>query len=413
MAPGGPGIDRRRALRLLGLGLVSTTTVPWLASCSSDDGSSGPATTATEGRDTTAPPRSTTTAPPGGASLGPLGEPDANGLRLPEGFTSRVVARSNEEIAGTGFTWHGNPDGGACFAQDDEGWIYVSNSEQGDGGVGMLRFDAEGEITAAARICQGTAINCAGGATPWETWLSCEEFAGGQVWECDPLGRTPAEVRPALGVFKHEAVAVDPAAEVLYLSEDEPDGAFYRFVPAPWPSLDAGRLEVLAGPEGDRRWAEVPDPSAAQEPTRNQVPDVVRFAGGEGLAHHEGTTYLSTKGDNRIWACDGTDVEIVYDAATTEAMDEDGSGPVLTGVDNITVDAGGDRYVAEDGGNMDIVRLGPDGLIEKILQLPGVEESEITGPAFSPDGTRLYFSSQRNPGVTYEVSGPFPHASPT
>ena len=199
---------------------------------------------------------------------------------------------------------------------------------------------------------------------------------------------------------------------MLYLSEDEPDGALYRFTPAAWPSLDEGELAVLAGAEGDRRWEPVLDPAGvngpAATPTRNQVADVVRFNGGEGLAHFEGTTYLSTKGDNRIWALDGQDVEVVYDAATTEVTDE--AGALLTGVDNITVDIAGDRYVAEDGGTMDIIRLGPDGIIEQVCQLVGIEGSEITGPAFSPDGTRLFFSSQRDPGRTYEVSGPFPHA---
>lgn len=401
-------MDRRRVLRLMGMGLVTTAVLPWVAACS-DDGDGDAA--ATDGSDDPTTTASTTTEPPAPVRLGPLGEPDENGVRLPEGFTSRVLATTGEVVAATGYTWHVSPDGGAVFPQDDGGWIYVSNCEDAaTGGAGMIRFDADGEITDAGRICEGTFVNCAGGATPWGTWLTCEEIPNGRVWECDPLGETPAEVRPALGTFKHEAVAVDPVAEVLYLSEDEPDGAFYRFTPAAWPSLDEGELAVLAGPEGDRRWEPLPDPAGATTPTRNQVPDVVRFNGGEGLAHFEGTTFLSTKGDNRIWACDGDDVEVVYDAAATEAVDEAGN-PLLRGVDNIAVDAGGDRYVAEDGDTMDIVRLGPDGIVEQVCQVTGTEGSEITGPAFSPDGTRLYFSSQRDPGRTYEVSGPFPHAT--
>lgn len=402
-------MDRRRVLRLMGVGLASSAVAPWLVGCSSDDGTSTDAArTSTTG--TTTPPSTGTTTPPG--PLGALGEPDANGLRLPEGFTSRIVATSGDEVEGTGYTWHGNPDGGATFAVEGGGWVYVSNSEEGEtGGVSMVRFEADGTIAEAARILDGTDVNCAGGATPWDTWFSCEEVPDGQVWECDPFGAEEAVARPAMGIFKHEAACVDPAAEVVYLSEDEPDGALYRFTPDSWPDMSAGTLEVLAGPEGDRRWAEAPEPGGGSEnPTRNQVDDVVRFNGGEGLAHFEGTTYLATKGDNRVWALDGDDVSVVYDASTTEVT-EDGEG-VLTGVDNITVDAGGDRYVAEDGGNMQIVRLADDGTIEPIVQVADVEGSEVTGPAFSPDGTRLYFSSQRNPGVTYEVSGPFPHASP-
>jgi len=399
-------------LRLMGLGLVSTAVLPWVAGCSDDDGesSSGGTTTAPA---TTASTTTTTTAPPAPVRLGPLGEPDANGVRLPEGFTSRILATTGEVVAGTEYVWHVSPDGGAVFPQDDGGWVYTSNCEDPvAGGAAMIRFDADGEIVAAGRICEGTYINCTGGATPWGTWLTCEEIGNGQVWECDVLGATPAVVKPALGVFKHEAVAVDPEAQVLYLSEDEGDGALYRFTPAAWPSLDEGELAVLAGAEGSRRWEPLTDPAGVNGesaiPTRNQVADVVRFNGGEGLAHFEGTTYLSTKGDNRIWALDGQDVEVVYDAATTEVTDE--AGALLTGVDNITVDVAGDRYVAEDGGTMDIIRLGPDGIIEQVCQVTGVEGSEITGPAFSPDGSRLYFSSQRDPGRTYEVSGPFPHA---
>ncbi len=409
MTPGDQDYDRRRVLRLMGMGLVSTAVLPWVAACSSDDdGDDAGGTTTTAGASSTT--ASTTTEPPAPVRLGPLGEPDENGLRLPEGFTSRVVATTGTAVAGTGYVWHVSPDGGAVFPQDDGGWIYTSNCEDPvDGGASMVRFDADGEIVDAKRICEGTFINCAGGPTPWGTWLTCEEIGNGRVWECDPLGEEPAVVRPALGTFKHEAVAVDPVAEVLYLSEDEPDGAFYRFTPAAWPSLDEGELAVLAGPEGDRRWEPLPDPAGATTPTRNQVADVVRFVGGEGLAHFQGTTYLSTKGDNRIWACDGQDVEVVYDAATTEAIGEDGN-PLLRGVDNIAVDAGGDRYIAEDGDTMDIVRLGPDGIVEQVCQVTGTEGSEITGPAFSPDGTRLYFSSQRDPGRTYEVTGPFPHA---
>ena len=81
--------------------------------------------------------------------------------------------------------------------------------------------------------------------------------------------------------------------------------------------------------------------------------------------------------------------------------------PVLTGVDNITALPNGDLFVAEDPGDLQIVRLRPSGTIEPLLQLTGVTGTEITGPAFSPDLSRLYFSSQRNPGATYEVTGPF------
>lgn len=120
-------------------------------------------------------------ATPGNGPYGDPGPPNADGLQLPKGFTGRVVARSGAAVGGAGYVWHGAPDGGACFTDRDGGWVYVSNSEldDGAGGAGMLRFDRTGTIVGAARILGGTNHNCAGGATPWGTWLSCEEVDHG------------------------------------------------------------------------------------------------------------------------------------------------------------------------------------------------------------------------------------------
>ncbi len=62
-------------------------------------------------------------------ALGPLQDPDENGVRLPEGFTSRVIAKSGELVGNSGYEWHSAPDGGAVFTTNDGGWVYVSNSE--------------------------------------------------------------------------------------------------------------------------------------------------------------------------------------------------------------------------------------------------------------------------------------------
>ncbi len=343
---------------------------------------------------------------------GALGSADARGIALPSGFTSRIVARTGQVVPGTSYTWHPAPDGGACFA-DGSGWIYVSNSEVNPGGgAGAVRFDSTGQVVGAHRILSGTRQNCAGGATPWHTWLSCEEVDLGLVFETDPWGTKAAVARPAMGKFKHEACAVDADHGYVYMTEDTTDGRFYRFRPTTWGDLSAGTVEVLVASSsltsGPVTWAPLTDPSGSSTATRYQVSGAKPFNGGEGCYYAGGTCWFTTKGDNRVWAYDATTsrLALAYD-------DNLVSDAPLTGVDNITGSTGGDLYVAEDGGNMEICLIEPAGTVSPFLRISGQSSSEITGPAFSPDGSRLYFSSQRGTsgsssgGITYEVSGPF------
>jgi secreted PhoX family phosphatase len=351
-------------------------------------------------------------AQPGTGPYGPLGSPDANGIRLPNGFTSRVIARSGQRVGSTSYIWHNAPDGGACYA-DGTGWIYVSNSEiNPSGGASAVTFSATGAITAAYRILSNTRQNCAGGKTPWNTWLSCEEVSLGYVYETDPWGTNAAVQRAAMGRFKHEAAAADPVRKVIYLTEDETNGRFYRFVPTTWGNLSSGRLQVMvagSATSGSFTWADIPDPDGSPTATRSQVSGSKSFNGGEGCHYANDTVWFTTKGDNRVWQLNLlTDTyELAYDDSLVN-----GTAP-LTGVDNITGASSGDLFVAEDGGSMDICVITPDDVVASFLRVDGQSSSEITGPAFSPDGTRLYFSSQRGTsgsssgGITYEVTGPF------
>ena len=196
----------------------------------------------------------------------------------------------------------------------------------------------------------------------------------------------------------------------LYLTEDLPDGGFYRFVPDKrLPDISSGDLEIASLIERSGKnylsWSKISDPTAADVPVRLQVESYARFNGGEGIGFYKGQVFFTTKGDNRVWCYDTktSEINIIYDFAKSD-------NAILSGVDNLTITPAGDVLVAEDGGNMQLIGITLNQNLVPIAQVVGHDRSEICGPAFDPSHNRLYFSSQRGEtgssqdGVIFEIS---------
>ena len=348
-------------------------------------------------------------------------KPDQNNLMLMKGFTSRVVATTGKKpFKGSKYRWHKSPDGGATFPTSDGGWIYVSNSERDEnkGGVGAIRFDSDANIIDSYQICKRTSRNCAGGLTPWNTWLTCEENPRGYTWECDPFGQKKQIKIPNLGMFNHEAAAVDPETSIIYQTEDTSESGFYRFIPEKKIttmgelSKVKGKFQVMSIQSKNKVvWNDVNDPLARpnkkidlMKRKQNKKIKYKKFKRGEGAWYHDGQVYFATTSTNQIWS---------YDIAKeTCKILYKGNGK-LKKPDNVTVSNSGLVMAAEDRDNMEICGISKNN--NSAFPIVRIKDhhkkSEVTGPAFDPSGTRLYFSSQNGKngkdGITYEVTGPF------
>ncbi len=406
------------------------------------------------------------------AGYGPLG-PVADGttglplLHLPPGFRYVTFGWTGDALDDGLSTpaWH---DGMAAFPTADGLVRLVRNHESrdgvafaprplydpnGGGGTTTLDFDpASGALVRAHASLTGTAVNCAGGPTPWGSWLTCEEtvlgpggdpdyrLPHGYIFEVPADGAAEATAEPyrAMGRFVHEAIAIDPATGIVYETEDQRNSGLYRFLPEqPGNLATGGRLEMLAidgAPGYDARagqtvgtwhrvsWTPIADPDPPD--IANDSVYLQGVAGGgatfarlEGIWYAGGRVYVvsTTGGDadaGQVWEYEpsGERIRLLFESPGTDVLDMP---------DNITVSPRGGLVLCEDGDTDNYVRgltLGGDifPFAKNHVVLDGERHGiagdfrhrEFAGAVYSPAGDWLFVNVQ-TPGITFAITGPW------
>jgi Bacterial protein of unknown function (DUF839) len=338
-----------------------------------------------------------------------------DGLRLSQGLTAKIVARTGSPIAFTSgdapkstssSKFHRNPDGAASFSLDGDRFVYVSNSEEdaGKGGVYALEFDGEGRTRDYKALLTGTRRNCNGGKTPWNTWVSCEEDKGGQCWQVDPTGKRPPQktlIGGKEGGF-FEAFTYDirnPSSPSFFVTEDQPNGALRRFrpnskLPLDWNMLHAGgTLDYLQFLPGKKfQW------TGSLSTGRQSANDY--FKNAEGIAHRDGMLKFVSKERREMFRLDLD--RMTYTVTSTSTSGLPGGGRFEGEPDHLLATVDGIMYMTEDGGATPGVFI-YDGSKYVALLESDYSGDETTGVAFSPDRRFLLFCIQER-GLMFQVS---------
>ncbi len=416
-------------------------------------------------------------------------------LDLPEGFTAVAISRTGE-VMDDGLWVPGKHDGMAAFPGGNGKTILIRNHELNatDKNIGAFGWNNEkieysesdkfydtgsrelpalgGTTTIVydtrTRTMEkhflslaGTIRNCAGGTTPWKTWVTCEETvqkaeetyeqAHGYNFEVPvsaTVGLATATPLKAMGRFNHEAIAVDSRSGIVYQTEDRGDGLIYRFIPeTPGVLAKGGRLQALkirgmkgadtrnwrgrlqklfpwtyepvpVGQVMDVDWVNIDNVESPKDDLRTQGVEgknAAKFARGEGMWSTGNSIYFAcTNGGSQkkgqIWRYtpsphEGTSRE-EKQPGTLQLFIEPNDSNLLDNADNLTVAPWGDLILCEDGPKEEfLVGVTPEGRLYRFARNAG-NMSELAGATFSPDGTTLFVNIQ-TPGITLAITGPW------
>lgn len=385
-----------------------------------------------------------------------------DGMAAFAGDEGRVILVCNHELGPTYFDYSAFSPSFDDVPKKTRDRVYDlgAGTTPGAGGTTTTVYNATTGITERQFLSlAGTEFNCAGGATPWGSWLSCEECfessgrassAGhhamrerphGYVFEV--LANAESLVEPVpikgMGRFEHEAAAVHEATGIVYLTEDRHRSLFYRYMPnVPGTLHDGGRLQALAienqpalathnwsaepimrsGVSLRTDWIDLDNVDSVENDLRLRGAKLgaATFARGEGLCAAGDEFFFSATigGSKRLGQVfsyrtspgEGTPAEQDAPGQLTLIAEADDES-LLRNADTMTMAPWGDLLVCEDTANhCGIVGIAPDGNQYAVADNP-YSGSELAGVCFSPDGKTMFVNIQY-PGMTLAITGPWP-----
>lgn len=390
--------------------------------------------------------------------------PDPNGLLdLPQGFQYRVFSRTGDMMS-DGNLVPADHDGMAAFPGANNTVILVRNHElaptetnkpglvapaqkqydsNNRGGTTTLIVGPNRELIKHYASLAGTNRNCAGGPTPWGSWISCEETTETPTthpinlkphgYNFEVPANAPGLVDPipliAMGRFNHEAVAVDPKTGIVYQTEDRGDSLFYRFIPNQPGNLQAGgilqalKIQGMPGvntsnkptatiPVGQpmaAEWVTIDNPNPSTDTVRVEgySKGAARFTRGEGIWYGNGEFYFTCTnggvvGAGQVWRY--VPGQTPQQGGTIELFVEPNDPNILDAPDNIVIAPTGDLILCEDGPNTQyVVGVTPNGQLYQFAR-NALNDSEFCGACFSPNGQTMFVNIQ-SPGITFAIWG--------